>query len=61
MLADADNSFNGLNQYLMLWNVFFLWQKGSRFSSNRYHHQNIVIICTMSRGGQRSSCSARRG
>ncbi|KAL7550846.1 hypothetical protein ACHAWF_014045 [Thalassiosira exigua] len=30
--------------YPMLWNVFFLWQKGSRFSFNRYRHRNIVIM-----------------
>ncbi|KAL7544487.1 hypothetical protein ACHAWF_007866 [Thalassiosira exigua] len=44
MLVDADNGFNQLYRYLMLRNVFFLWQKGSRFSFNLYRHQNIVIM-----------------
>ena len=44
MLADADNGFNRLNRYLMLWNVFHRWRKGSRFAFNRYRHHNIVVM-----------------
>ncbi|KAL7538758.1 hypothetical protein ACHAWF_006206 [Thalassiosira exigua] len=44
MLADADNSFNRLNRFLMLWRAFFRWHKGSRFAFNRYCHHNIVVM-----------------
>ncbi|KAL7538819.1 hypothetical protein ACHAWF_010087 [Thalassiosira exigua] len=46
MLADADNGFNRLNRYLMLWTAFFRWRKGSRFAFNqyRYRHHYIVVM-----------------
>ena len=44
MLADADNGFNRLNRYLMLWTAFHRWRKGSRFAFNRYRHYNIVVM-----------------
>ncbi|KAL7544746.1 hypothetical protein ACHAWF_008102 [Thalassiosira exigua] len=44
MLADADNGFNRLNQYLMLWTAFHRWRKGSMFAFNRYHHHDIVVM-----------------
>ena len=43
-LYDADNAFQRLNRYLMLWNVAHLWHKASRFIFNRYRHHNIVYV-----------------
>ena len=37
-LFDARNSFCELNCHLMLWSVAHLWNKGSRFLDNCYHH-----------------------
>ncbi|KAL7528845.1 hypothetical protein ACHAWF_002732 [Thalassiosira exigua] len=44
MFADADNGFNWLNRYLMLWTVFFQGRKGSRFAFNCYRHHNIAVM-----------------
>ncbi|KAL7526335.1 hypothetical protein ACHAWF_001729, partial [Thalassiosira exigua] len=44
VLGDADNGFNRINRYLMLWTAFFRWRRGSRFAFNRYRHHNIVIV-----------------
>ena len=37
-IFDAHNGFNELNRYLMLWNVAYQWNRGSRFAFNQYHH-----------------------
>ena len=43
-LVDAANCFNNLNRYLVLWQCFHRWHKGSRFAFNRYRHHNIVFV-----------------
>jgi hypothetical protein len=43
-LFDAQNGFNELNQYLMLWNVVHLWNCGSRFAFNRYCHWARCLV-----------------
>ena len=45
-LFDAWNGFNKLNRYLMLWNVAHLWNHGSRFAFNRYHHWVRCLVWT---------------
>ncbi|KAL7540686.1 hypothetical protein ACHAWF_006753 [Thalassiosira exigua] len=44
VLVDADNGFNRIHQYLMLWTVFNIWERGNRFAFNRYRHHNIVVV-----------------
>ena len=43
-LYDAENAFQKLNRYLMLWNADYLWNKASRFLFNRYRHFNLVYV-----------------
>lgn len=43
-LVDANNGFNMLLRYPMLWNVRHRWAKGSRFAFNTYRHFNLVIV-----------------
>ena len=43
-LFDADNAFNRLNRYMMLWQVVMLWPKAWRFVFNRYRHWNLVFL-----------------
>ena len=43
-LYDAENAFQKLNRYLMLWNAGHLWNKASRFLFNRYRHFNLVYV-----------------
>ena len=43
-LFDARNAFCELNRHLMLWNVAHLWNKGSRFLYNCYHHWGKVFV-----------------
>ena len=45
-LFDARNGFNGLNHYLMLWNVAHLWNQGSRLTFNRYRHWVRCLVRT---------------
>ena len=44
-LYNAENVFQKLNRYLMLWNIAHLWNKASCFILNRYRHHNIVCVC----------------
>ena len=41
---DADNAFNRLTRYLMLWQTAMLWSKASRFVFNRYWHWNLIFL-----------------
>ena len=43
-IFDAENAFNKLNRYLMLWTVGHRWAKGGRFTFNRYRHWAICIV-----------------
>jgi hypothetical protein len=43
-LGDAENGFNMLNCYAMLWNVRHRWSEGARFAFNCYHHFLILVI-----------------
>ena len=43
-LVDADNAFQRINRYLMLWSVFHRWNVGSRFAFNRYRHHNLIFV-----------------
>jgi hypothetical protein len=45
-LFDARNGFYELNQYLMLWNVAHLWNRGSQFAFNRYRHWICYLVQT---------------
>ncbi len=38
VLIDANNGFNKLNRYLMLWNVAHRWNQVSRVAFNQYWH-----------------------
>jgi len=44
MLVDANNSFNKLSRYVMLWHCRHAWPHASHFAFNRYRHFNIVIF-----------------
>ena len=44
LMVDARNAFNEKNRYLMLWNVYHRWHRGSRLTFNRYRHQNIIYV-----------------
>ena len=44
LLVDAKNAFNEINRYLMLWQCYYRWNKGSRFAFNCYRHTNIVYV-----------------
>ncbi|KAL7516982.1 hypothetical protein ACHAWF_000094, partial [Thalassiosira exigua] len=44
VLGDADNGFNQINRYLMLWTAFNIWERGSRFAFNCYRHHNIAVV-----------------
>ena len=43
-LFDADNKFNKVNRYLMLWQMAMLWSKVSCFVYNQYHHLNLIFL-----------------
>ena len=43
-LIDADNAFQRINRYLMLWNMFHRWHIVSRLAFNRYRHHNLVFV-----------------
>jgi len=45
-LFNARNGFNGLNCYLMLWNVAHLWNQGSRLTFNCYRHWVRCLVRT---------------
>ena len=44
LLVDADNAFNLLDRYLMLWNAHHRWKICSQFAFNRYWHHNISFV-----------------
>ncbi|KAL7474118.1 hypothetical protein ACHAW6_000112, partial [Cyclotella cf. meneghiniana] len=44
LLADADNSFNNLSRYSMLWEIRHQWLAGSRFAFNLYRHECRLIL-----------------
>ncbi len=44
LLIDAENAFNEMNRYLMLWQVRHRWGRGSRFAFNRYRHHSIIYV-----------------
>ena len=41
---DADNTFNKLICYLILWKTAMLWPKASRFFSIDIRHWNLVFL-----------------
>jgi hypothetical protein len=43
-LGNAENGFNMLNRYAMLWNVRHRWSEGARFAFNCYHHFLILVV-----------------
>ena len=43
-LYAADNAFQRLKRYLMLWNVAHLWKKASMLILINYRHHNIVYV-----------------
>ena len=43
-LFDARNALQELSRYLMLWNVAHLWNQGSCFAFNCYHHWGICLV-----------------
>ncbi len=44
LLADADNGFNNLSRYAMLWEARHRWPSGSRFAYNLYRHECRLLL-----------------
>ena len=44
LLIDARNAFNEVGRYLLLWQLYHRWRRGSRFAFNRYRHHIITYV-----------------
>ena len=44
LLIDTKNSFNEINQIIMLWTVHHLWPSGDCFVFNFYHHHSLLVL-----------------
>ena len=44
LLIDARNAFNEIKRYLLLWQLYHRWRRGSRFAFNRYRHHIVTYV-----------------